>query len=148
MSMKRCTQCNELLPLVSFRKGRNQCKACQKACQRAYQNAYQKAYQKAYNKSDKGKACRKAYNKSDKGKACRNAYRESDKYKAFRKAYRQTDKYKAYKKAYSKAGVDNLSDKYVKQLLCERTFLHFADIPPELVAVKRLEIQLKRELRK
>jgi len=140
MSMKRCTQCNELLPLVSFRKGKNQCNACRKAYMKAYRQtdkykAYKKAYQKAYEQTDKHKAYQKAYMK---------AYRQTDKYKA----YRQTDKYEAYKKAYQKVKVEGLADGYVKKLLTKNTFLHCADIPPELVAVKRLEIQLKRELRK
>jgi len=160
-AMKRCIECNELLPMVSFRKGKNQCNACRKAYMKAYyQTDKYKARRKAYYQTDKYKARRKAYYQTDKYKAYqkayqkayeqtdkRKAYRQTDKrkayMKAYQKAYKQTDKYKAYKKA----RVEDLADGYVKKLLTQNTFLHCADVPPELVAVKRLEIRLKRMLK-
>jgi len=130
-AMKRCIECNELLPMVSFRKGKNQCNACRKA------------YMKAYRQTDKYKARRKAYRQTDKRKAYMKAYMKAYEQTDKRKAYRQTDK----RKARHKAKVEDLADGYVKQLLTQNTFLHCADVPPELVAVKRLEIRLKRMLK-
>lgn len=41
----------------------------------------------------------------------------------------------------------NLSDTYLKELLVENTELKFKDITPELIAIKRKQLTLKRQLK-
>jgi len=43
---------------------------------------------------------------------------------------------------------DNLHDEYIKHLIVKNTSLSYADIPKELIEVKRLQLQIIRELKK
>jgi len=41
----------------------------------------------------------------------------------------------------------NLTDRYLKAIICDGTTIARSDIPPELIALKRTEIQIKRQLK-
>jgi hypothetical protein len=71
-------------------------------------------------------------------------YRErpevKERYKELRhKEYLRNSKQKALD------GIKTLSDKYVKNVLTNRTNLSYKDIPKEMVEVKRLEMLIRRE---
>jgi len=166
-SVKKCTKCGLILPESSFSKGGNQCKACLRAYWQAYEKTdKRKVQKKAYQQTDKYKAYMKAYQQTDKFKAYKKAYVKThgntDKRKVYMKAYQQTDKFKAYKKAYVKTHGNTdkrkvymkayqhvylQSNSYFNSLIRAGTPLRKEDVPQELIKLKRLEIQIKRELR-
>ena len=136
---KKCTKCGEVKSLSAFYKRKNiksgvgaECKACRKAYCKAYYEA-NKYKVKAYRESNKDN--KKAYDK---------AYYEANKYKV--KAYRESNKdnIKASNKAYKKVNKDNLTNQYVAHAMR----LPIADIPPELIELKRAQLKLHRLIKK
>ena len=50
----------------------------------------------------------------------------------------------AYKKAHSSAGVASLSDQYVYELLTQDRTLHRKQVTPQLIELKRMQLQIHR----
>jgi hypothetical protein len=55
-----------------------------------------------------------------------------------------TENQKKYYRERVNRGIKELSDDYIKRLLCEKNSLRFTDIPQSLIVAKRLELQMKR----
>ena len=127
--MKKCNRCNEIKPHASWNP--YYCKDCRnKRC-------------REYNKLPHYKLKRKQYNK----KAQLNGN-----HKIWNQKYRDNlddmKKEALYEKrrAHNKQDTENLGDECIKRLLCKRNSLRFADISDKMIELKRLEMQLKREL--
>ena len=72
----------------------------------------------------------------DKAKACSAKYRAENK-----------DKAKARVAKYCAEARESLSDVYVAKVITERSSLKAADVPPELITLKRIQLQITREIR-
>jgi hypothetical protein len=57
------------------------------------------------------------------------------------------EKHKQIRKKMDKKASDNLSDRYVKSILCDDTLLKHSDISQELIELKREQLLLKRQIK-
>lgn len=89
----------------------------------------------------KEKVYGKVYNQRPERKAKNNSRSQLTVVKQYRKRYSQTETNKNYRKHY----VENLTDGYVIQGLLR---LPRMQVPKELIELKRITIQIQRELRK
>ena len=136
------------------------CKACTSLIGRRYYNANREKIQ-VYRDANKERT--KTYNRMykavdpEKTRARGKAEREkhSEHYKKQGVIYRKTykEEIRVRNKLYNQIGMKvarkMLSNTYIKSLLTKHgSILSFRDVPTELVAAKRIQIQIKRELKK
>lgn len=69
-----------------------------------------------------------------------------DKLSEAARLFRATNEYRAYESARKKRGIASLSDRYIRAKLTQGTALKAADIPRELIEVKREQLLLTRAL--
>lgn len=129
---KRCTKCGEVKDVGEFSKGtrtRDGLKGYCKQCHAIYyawwysnNRTARKAYSREYSKKNKTRI-------REREKSCLDKYR--------------TRKRKS-NNHFAKEGRKELSDRYMKRLLVQRTRLSYSDIPPELVELKREQMKLGR----
>ena len=146
-----CADCGANSDATPFLPGRNQCRACKRQYNREYRiknSAHIKARLKAYRAANKARLAAirlENYKKNKDVLLSRNRkYRSTDRGKAYRREYRR--KNTQLFAAYAEKARYNLSDAYVRQILTQRAALTAADIPIELVELKRAEIKLKRTI--
>lgn len=164
---KKCSNCKDFKDLSCFYKDKSSkdglsyhCKDCVKKRASSWRR----------NNLEKDKETKKNYYKNNKELIIGNVKRwqESNPEKVKRSKIKN---YKKNKERYNKASikwnrdncdlrkkvasdsfkksVNNLSDSYIKNLICSKSsVLKRADIPEELVKLKRIEILIKREVRK
>ena len=72
-----------------------------------------------------------------------------DRKNSYNNQYRliNADKVKVWQKKVRKNYIDNLHDVYIKSLIVANTFFSFADIPQDLIELKRKELSVKRHLK-
>lgn len=154
--MKVCSKCRENKPVGEFYKSTASvdgvtyhCKTCVQLAKKTYYEAHKdkvKAVNAAWRAAnpDRVKAVKAAWIAAnpDKVRAERNAWKAAnpDKVKAGKAAWRAAnlDKYRAMRKTYAA----RLPDFLVKR------YLNLKDAPPELIELKRLQVQIKRELKR
>ena len=120
---KICSMCKEEKPIENFSIRRNQ-------LNRFGQVVY-------YN------GCKKCRNK------CRTPNNPDLVRKAVRRYYNKNRNRILEKQSIERgAGVNNLDDNYIKKTLVGKSSLSRTEIPKELIEVKRLQLTLKRELKK
>lgn len=133
--MKECSKCKEVKTLDNFYKHKltinGLCYAC-KPCMIESNKIWRKN-----NAERRREIARIGY------------YRRRDKYIKYSKIYRKNNLKACRKKSaeYGQSNRDNLSDTYIKQILCKKNSLAHVDIPKELVEAKKLEMQIRRTLK-
>ena len=125
MIKKRCSKCGKIKPIKYFTIRKNRKSGYWPWC-RDCKNKYQREY-----------------NKRDYVKIKRNVFRKKNDIK-----YKTSPKGKNTNKQYEQQSRNNLHDRYVKSVLTKQSSLTHADIPQELIEIKRLQLQLIRELKK
>lgn len=164
---KKCTKCGEVKSLSMFYKQKggmygiaSQCKMCINIKTKQWKNNNKdkvyitehnsyitniervKKYQSEYRKNNKEKinTLKKEYRKKniEKVKEYTKKYYENNKEKI--KEYRDKNPEKYKTKKYTK----NMSDGYIASVLK----INIAECPPELIELKRAQLQLKREILK
>lgn len=143
----KCSKCGLVQPATSFSKGRRQCKACVREYNRRRRqtDAY-KEYQRRYRQTEAYKERRLNYQQSEAYKESRRKYKRSEAYKERHRKYKQSEAYKEYARKYGQKYKQ--SDGYYARLLTNGTDIKKEDVPQELIALKRLQIELHREVRK
>jgi hypothetical protein len=72
-----------------------------------------------------------------------------EKVKVRRKIYGEKYRLDGREKMFSKKQVDEMTDRYIKSVLCSySTTLQLSDIPQELIELKRKQLKLKRDAKK
>ena len=141
----KCNKCGIDKPIEEFYNGRRACKGCMKEWHKEYykNNAeqikeYAKEYRKEYAKKNKDyiKEQKKEWYKE-------NAERIKEHKKEWRK--KNAEHIKEQKKEYNKEYSKNLSDGYIKQELKHQGYPP-NQITPLLIKIKRVQIQIHREL--
>lgn len=125
---KTCSKCGEVKAVESFSKKQRYCKVCASqyfASWRLVNHEKTASYSKNWRLANREKAL----------KATQNW------------AQANPDKKKASETRITKFHVDTLSEKYVKTLISRRTDIPHADIPVELIEVKRKHLQILRAIK-
>ena len=107
---------------------------------REEKNAQQRAYSIA--NKDKIAARMRAYNAANKDKKRAYDAANKDRIAACKRAYKAANKDRITAKRHER--VASLSDGYVRELLAGRSNLKSADVPPELVELKRQHLKIHR----
>jgi post-segregation antitoxin (ccd killing protein) len=143
--MKTCQRCRQALDEHLFGKNRNQPDGLQtwcKACKSLY-------HQQTYTPEKRHEAWLKNRSKSLQRMAEKHALNPTagrEKAKAWR--IENPEKRAAAKKRSHASRCKSMSDGYIKERLIKGTNLTAADIPKELIDVKREQLRILRELRK
>lgn len=116
--MKECTKCGIVKDEIEFRKGKGQCKECERN--------YLKEYRKTEKYKESNIVYQKKYIQSEKGKECQKKYQQTEKYKKYIKT-----------KKYKECNYKNCIKYNLKKQIGETP-------PPELVEVKLLIYKTKR----
>lgn len=169
--MKVCSKCRENKPVGAFHRSsreqdglQNACKSCRSLTSKAYYTAHSdkaKAVSAAWRAAnpDKRRATHVAWYAANREKVCatqKARYAANpDKIKAINAAWNAAnpEKVKAARKAWWAANPDKKKAKRAKetarlpdwQVKC---LLNLKDAPPELIELKRLQVQIKRELKR
>ncbi|MBF3951875.1 hypothetical protein ISG27_12595 [Burkholderia pseudomallei] len=142
--MRRCADCTRLLEMDRFRAINNperltsSCDVC-RARRRKYAKEHieqRKISAAAWRESDRGRLFAQR-RKQMHGSELKRKYRE-----------KHPEKWKAERARYQKGARQRLTDAFVRGELVEGTSLRARDIPPELVALYREHIKVKRLLRR
>lgn len=150
---KRCSKCGETKPLDAFNKCSARPDGLHCYC-RGCATSYSASYYAANKDRVKGYATR--YYEANKGGGSwrnRNATwraANKDKVRAAAARYRAANKAKAaaFAAAYHAAARRDLLDRYVKATITRGTSIKSADVPQELVELKRVQLLIKREVKK
>ncbi len=157
---EQCKTCVAIKQKSYYQANREKCLARQKISGKKYYEANREkiqAYRDAH--KERTKIYNKMYKAIDPEKTRVRARAERDKhserYKKQGAIYRKTHKQEiiARNKLYNQTGGKvarlRLSDSYIKSLLTKHdSILRYRDIPVELVVLKRVQIQIERELKK
>ena len=141
---KFCSKCGEVKALELFMQGRNSCYVCVLASYKAYKEANR----------EKIKASSKAYREANREKIKARYEANREKIKVKGKAYREANREKIAirVKLYGKANRKKL---VIKEKLCRDKLsigyvtnqLRIKNPPKELIELKRVQLQITRELR-
>ena len=133
---KQCKICLEILPVDKFRFDET------KEGQRFYRNKCKKCEGEFYTKTPYNKEGRKrAYNKVKSTPVYKLANKNN-----FRKYVNENrDKWNSYLVERSKREKDNLTDVYIRKLLCYKYNTHFLKSNPEIILQHRLNLMKKRQ---
>ena len=149
---KLCSSCKQFVVLTNCKRGRvgldgsiryESCKPCVSEKRKIYRQAPRhKEVKRAWEAANRDKvrarnriAAIKYFN-SEKGKATRAKYTAV-----------HADKKREYDRRYSKEKVQNITDRYARQMLSERSPLLGSQFPQEIVDAKRELMKLRRELK-
>lgn len=141
---KRCTKCGEAKPLADFHKqklGRYGVASTSKSCVRSRSKQYYEQNTKAI--SDRRKKWRQDNKDAFLTRQRKYYAANRDKCLAYHNKHASLNyqKVRETSRLAQARAVNNLSDGYVKQLL-ERA--RVADVPPEILALKREQVRLRR----
>ena len=125
MIKKRCSKCGKVKPINHFTIRKNRKSGYWPWC-RDCKNKYQREY-----------------NKRDYVKVKRNVFRKKNDCN-----YKKSTKGKNTNKKYENKKREELADCYIKGLITKKSCLTHDDIPSDLVEIKRLQLQIIRELKK
>lgn len=75
-------------------------------------------------------------------------YGKSENRKKYKKLYCQSESYKSKQRQRFHDGKKNLTDRYVKHLICHENELSQSDVPQELIKLKRKQLLLIRQNKK
>ena len=143
--MKTCPQCRQSLDELLFSKNSHKPDGLQSWC-KACKSSHHK---KTYNPCKEHEAWLKKRTKTLQRMAEQYALNPTagrEKAKAWRNENQEKDF--ATKRRYRVSQCKNMTDEYVKKLLTQGTTLTAAEIPNELINVKREQLRILRELRK
>ena len=147
---KKCTKCGEVKPLSEFKKYyykgkpflRNTCKACVNKMERA-------RYWKDDNIKIQAKLRKREWNKKhpEKARETSRKWRNNNRDKANALSVEWVKK-NPDKQTFMQARLrNNLSDGYVKQQIKRQTGIPTANIPDDIIELKRLQIKLNRKIK-
>ena len=156
---ERCKRGHVRSPENVSKDGR--CKECRKLYRKKYEQSEKgKEYRKRYEQSEKCKEYRKRYKQSEKGKESQKRYDQSEKGRESQKRYNRSEKGRESQKKYNRSESQKKcgrkcaakrSANLVDGLILKRMGFRVNEKTPELmeaVAIKRLTIQLHREIKK
>jgi hypothetical protein len=110
----------------------------------AKNRAYQKEWAKKKRLTDPEFRARERANK----RRFRQANPEQQKNEYKKKAlWKSTPAGREQHRNYQNRYTNDLTDSYIRQLLVQKSHIDRKDIPPELIEVKRLQMQIRRELK-
>lgn len=149
---KLCFSCKQFVVLTNCKRGRvgldgrtryESCKPCISERRKIYrQSPRHKEVKRAWEAANRDKvrtrnkiAATKYFN-SEKGKTTRAKYMAA-----------HADKKREYDRRYSKEKVQNITNRYARQMLSERSPLLGSQFPQEIVDAKRELMKLRRELK-
>jgi len=141
--MKKCTKCGIEKPLSEFGKDSHQKSGLKPRCKECIERVRRKKkFEIEQDKRTKGicKTCGNRFYLRRLNYIFCSAY-------CYRKHYRLKNKsdIKVKKKAAKSIETKLLKDNYIKKALCDRSkILKYKDITPEMVELKRIQIQIKR----
>ena len=142
METKTCCRCKETKPLAAFNlKPQAACKACI--------NIYQAEYRDR-TRERRNAAAHVRYQKlKDKLLAYSAQYREHhrERLNALQRDYAKKDERLAADRALRAKYKEELTDAYVRRSLVKGAGISAASIPPELIAVKRLQLKIQRKVK-
>ncbi len=163
---KICTKCNEVKPLSDYsakfdgKYGYNsRCKVCELLRGKKYKEENKEKISrknKIYNKKNKKKLvkARKVYYLKNREKELERSSkwkrenRESERVRINEWRKENPIKAKTSSKREAKEHVKNLTNSYMKKLLCRDLLLTYQEMPIGLLELKRTQIKLARELKK
>ena len=141
METKTCCRCKETKPLAAFNlKPQAACKACN--------NTYQAAYRER-NRARKNEAARVRYqDKKDAILAYSAQYRAQNRERlnALQRDYAKREDRLVADRALRAKYKEELTDGYVRRSLVKNTGISVASVPLDLIAVKRLQLQIQRKI--
>ena len=142
MESKTCCRCKETKPLTAFNlKPQAACKACI--------NIYQAEY-RGRNQERRNAAARVRYKKlKDTLLVYRVQYREKhrERLNARQRDYAKTEERRAADRKIRAQYREELTDAYVRRALVKNAGISPESVPPELIAVKRLQLKIQRAVK-
>jgi hypothetical protein len=163
--VKRCTKCGDTKSLEHFNKEKlgkygvgSRCKPCIRAINSMYRERNRdkrREYNKCYYENNREKEMTRNALYRDKNKEKirlgYRVYRESNLEKC-REIVRRwkannLEKTREYAREYGRRSREYMSDAYLIRKIMQNTTLKSADIPKELIELKRVQLQITRKLR-
>jgi len=142
MESKTCCRCKETKPLTAFNlKPQAACKACI--------NSYQAEYRDRNQERRNAEARVRYIAQKDKILVYSAQYRAQhrERLNALQRAYTKKEERLAADRALRTKYKDELTEAYVRRSLVKGSGLSAASIPPELIAVKRLQLKIQRKVK-